>query len=625
MHRGLPPFLSSLILVCTLNVSAFSGNYFTKHNAPRPNIVLIMSDDMGISDIGCYGSEVKTPVLDKLAEGGVRFKQFYNTGRCCPTRAALLTGLYSHQAGIGHMLSDKGYDGYRGELAQNSVTIAEALQPTGYSTYMIGKWHVTTNIRDTSYQYNWPLQRGFDKFYGMVIGAASFYDPASLTRGNKNISPDNDPKYKPETYYFTTAITDNTLMYLKEHQEEEKRTGKEKPFFAYVAYTAAHWPMHALPEDIEKYKGVYDEGWDVLRANRHKKMVEIGLIDKKWEPAPRDPEVPAWDSLSEKKKKALPTRMEAYAAMVDRMDQGIGKIIDELERQGKLDNTLILFLQDNGGCEEPFGLGEETVPPLDTTERVPPAPKDHLQYNLAPNWTRDGRPIHRGAYVISGPATTYIACGRGWANAQNTPFRLFKHWEHEGGISSPLIAAWGSFFKEHDAKVNGWIEEPGHLIDLMATCLDVAGVDYPKKRGDVDVIPLEGESLVNTFVGDDLERDTLYWEHEGNCAVLKGDWKLVMNGAAKGPWELYNLAEDRCEMNDLSEKMPKKVAELKKLWQAWAERAQVLPLNPPQLDPKELWADWGEGQIFPMDPRPGAPVITPKNFPGFKPKKTEDN
>jgi arylsulfatase A-like enzyme len=609
MHRPLSTLLTTLILTCVLTVPALADNYFTPEDAPRPNIVLIMSDDMGISDIGCYGSEVETPVLDSLAGNGVRFKQFYNTGRCCPTRAALLTGLYSHQAGIGHMLSDKGYDGYRGELAKNSATIAEVLRPAGYSTYMIGKWHVTTNIRDTSYQYNWPLQRGFDKFYGMVIGAASFYDPASLTRGNTNITPQNDPEYDPETFYFTTAITDNTLMYLKEHQEEEEKTGEEKPFFAYVAYTAAHWPMHALPEDIAKYEGVYDEGWDALRTSRYEKMVDIGLVDESWEPAPRDPEVPAWDSLSDEQKEVLPTRMEAYAAMIDCMDQGIGKIVDELDRQGKLDNTLILFLQDNGGCEEPFGLGEKTVPPLDTEERVPPVPVDHLQFNLAPNWTRDGRPIHRGAYVVSGPATTYIACGRGWANAQNTPFRLFKHWEHEGGIASPLIVSWNSFFEENGAEVGGWEQGPGHLIDVMATCVDVAGAAYPQQLNGVDIIPLEGESLVDTFLGDDLDRDTLYWEHEGNCAVLHDDWKLVSNGAVDGPWELYNLTEDRCEMNDLSAEMPEKVAALEELWQAWAERAQVLPLNPPQLDPSELRADWEEGQIYPMSPRPGAPVI----------------
>ena len=612
MHRSLRPLPAALILICAFTVSAFSANYFKEKDAPRPNIVLIMSDDMGISDIGCYGSEIKTPALDALAKGGIRYKQFYNTGRCCPTRAALLTGLYSHQAGIGHMLSDKGYPGYRGELATNSVTIAEALRPAGYSTYMIGKWHVTTNIRDTGDQHNWPLQRGFEKFYGMVIGAASFYDPASLTRGNKNITPVNDAKYKPKVFHFTDAITDNTLMYLKEHQAEEKKTGKEKPFFAYVAYTAAHWPMHALPEDIAKYKGRYDKGWDAIRAERLKKMIEIGLIDEKWGLTPRDEKVPAWDTLSDEKKKVLPTRMETYAAMVDQMDQGIGKIVDELKKQGKFDNTLILFLQDNGGCAEPFGLCEETIPPLDTKARVPALSPDHLQFNLAPNWTRDGRPIHRGANVVSGPATTYIACGRSWANVSNTPFRLYKHWEHEGGIASPLIVSWNAFFKKHDSKVSDWVQGPGHLIDLMATCVDVAGATYPKKRKDVDVIPCEGESLVRSFVGKKLKRDTLYFEHEGNCAVLKDDWKLVSNGAVKGPWELYDLSKDRCEMNDLAEKKPRKVAQLKKLWQAWAERAQVLPLNPPQLDPSELRADMLEGQIFPMDPRPGAPVLEEK-------------
>ncbi|MCX6996397.1 MAG: arylsulfatase [Kiritimatiellaeota bacterium] len=613
MIRTLAGALPTLFLSCILTAPAASGDYFAKNNAPRPNILLIMSDDMGISDIGCYGGEIKTPALDRLARGGVRFKQFYNTGRCCPTRASLLTGLYPHQAGIGHMLSDRGYDGYRGELAPNSVTIAEVLRPAGYRTYMIGKWHVTTNIRDTGDQRNWPMQRGFDKFYGIVIGAASFYDPASLTRGNKNITPENDTLYQPKTYYFTDAITDNTVTYLREHQEDEKISGQAKPFFAYVAYTAAHWPMHALPEDMAKYKGAYAQGWDALRAARREKMIKLGLLDEQWGITPRDAQEPAWDTVPAEQKNVLAARMEVYAAMVDRMDQGIGKIVDELKKQGKFDNTLVLFLQDNGGCAEPFGLCEKTTPPLDTTERVPAVGRDDLQFNLAPLWTRDGRPIHRGANVMPGPETTYVAYGRPWANASNAPFRLYKHWQHEGGIASPLIVAWHAFFKSRAAQVSGWVQGPGHLIDLMATCADVAGATYPQKRQDVRVIPCEGESLVNMFLGNKLQRDTLYWEHEGNRAVLQGDWKLVANGAVQGPWELYDMRADRCEMNDLAGKMPEKVAELDKLWQAWAERAQVLPLNPPgKAGSNELKAEYLEGHVFPMDPRPGVKDLQEK-------------
>lgn len=289
------------------------------------------------------------------------------------------------------------------------------------------------------------------------------------------------------------------------------------------------------------------------------------------------------------------------------MDQGIGKIVSELKEQGKFDSTLVLFLQDNGGCAEPFGLCEKTTPPLDSKVRVPAVGRDDLQFNLAPDWTRDGRPIHRGANVVpAGPETTYIAYGLPRANASNTPFRLYKHWDHEGGIASPLIVSWNSFFKSRDAKESGWVQGSGHLIDVMATCLDVAGATYPKKRGEVEVIPYGGESLVKGFPGNNLPRDTLYWEHEGNRAVMKGEWKHVSNGAVNGPWELYHLRDDRCEMNDLSAKMPEKVAELDKLWQAWAARAQVLPLNPPgTAGSQELKAEYLEGHVFPMDPRTG--------------------
>jgi len=579
MHLFRQTCLTILIIAC-LFATTPAADYFTPKDAPQPNIIIIMSDDMGISDIGCYGSEIKTPVLDTLAKDGVRFKQFYNTGRCCPTRAALLTGLYSHQAGIGHMMNDRGSDGYRGELAPTCVTIAEALKPAGYSTYMIGKWHVTKNVHDTGDVHNWPLQRGFDKFYGMVSGAGSFFDPKSLARGNKNISPENDEKYKPKTYYFTDAISDNAVAFFKEHQQEEKKSGKKKPFFAYVAYTAAHWPMHALPEDIAKYKGDYDQGWDKISKTRLAKMIELGLIDKAWTTAPRDPSAPAWDSQNDRQKKVQASRMEVYAAMVDRMDQGIGKIVEELKRQGKFENTLILFLQDNGACAEKFGLQAGIHPPLDTKERRPAMAKDALQFDMAPKWTRDGRPVHRGADLdlSLGTDNTYIGYGLPWANASNTPFRRYKHWEHEGGISSPLIVSWPAFFKKSDTKTGGWVAGPGHLIDLMATSLDVAGAKYPEKRKDAKVTPCEGESLIPMLLGKKRDDEILYWEHEGNRAVRKGDWKLV--SAGRGAWELYEMTKDRCEMHDLAKEMPEKVKELDKLWQAWAKRAQVIPNKP---------------------------------------------
>jgi len=570
--------LFSIACFVQMQVQAQDGtageDYFTQEDSPRPNIVLIMSDDMGITDIGCYGGEIQTPNLNALAEGGVRFKQFYNTSRCCPSRASLLTGLYSHQAGIGHMMQDLGQDGYRGELAKDCVTIAEVLQPAGYSTYVIGKWHVTKTLHDGGVQDNWPLQRGFDRFYGMVSGAGSFFDPKSLSRGNKNISPENDPLYKPETYYFTDAISDNAVMFLRDHYAKEKKTGTEKPFFAYVAYTAAHWPMHALPKDIAKYKGKYDQGWDELRKTRLEQARTIGLIDKKWGITPRGKGAPEWKKLSAEEKKFSAARMEVYAAMVDNMDQGIGRIVAELKKQGKFENTLILYLQDNGACAEPYGLHNEgRTPRPKTDERQPPLPKDYTQMAMIPNYTRDGRPVYMGRGVIPGPADTYVAYGLPWANASNTPFRLYKHWSHEGGISSPLVVSWPALFKQEKAKTGGWCNQPGHLIDLLPTCADVAGATYPKKRNAVSVTPCEGVSLVSAFLGKKLDRNTLYWEHEGHRAIRQGDWKLVARN--EQPWELYNLAEDRCELDDLAEEMPEKVAALNKLWNDWADRAKV--------------------------------------------------
>ena len=569
MKRLLPLALICLAaLVTTATVSAQAAE--KPASGSRPNIIVIMSDDMGISDIGCYGGEIQTPTLNRLADDGLRFKQFYNTARCCSTRAALLTGLYSHQAGIGHMTSDNGVDGYRGDLAPSCVTIAEALRPTGYSTYMSGKWHVTKNIHEDGSKDNWPIQRGFDRFYGIVTGAASFFDPISLCRDNTLITPINDADYQPETYYFTDAISDNAVKYIADHEKSDP----DKPFFMYVAYTAAHWPMHALPEDIAKYKGRYDAGWDELRKERHQRMIDIGLIDPSWDITPRDEKSPAWDSLDAEEKAWRASLMEVYAAMIDNMDQGIGRIVAELEKTGQLDNTLIMFLQDNGACAESYG-SFGPITPKDLTIRAEPKGPDALQREMTPKFTRDGRPVKRGQGVIPGPDDTAIGYTLSWANASNTPFRLYKHWEHEGGISSPLIVHW----PDQVNRTGQWESSPSHLIDLMATCVDVAGAEYPKQRDGVDVTPLEGLSLVPAFQGVGLDRDTLYWEHEGNRAVRVGDWKLVAAGGT-GPWELYNLKTDRTEMHNLAADQPERVEQMAAKWQAWAERAQVLPLTP---------------------------------------------
>lgn len=552
------------VFVCLPLVVA--GTFATA--AERPNIIIILSDDMGFSDIGCYGSEIDTPVLDSLAKRGLRYTQFYNAARCCPTRASLLTGLYPHQTGIGHMMSDSGYEGYRGELNRQCVTIAEVLQSAGYRTYMAGKWHVTPeiNAQTLAEQDNWPRQRGFDRFYGTIHGAGSFWDPNSLARDNTLISPFADPEYQPEVFYYTDAIADQASRFVSEHHSQHA----DSPFFMYVSFTAAHWPMHAHETDIAKYQGTYDAGYDAVRADRYQKMLDLGVINsdatqewplqKSW----KETDYINWDIRN----------MEVYAAMIDCMDRGIGSIVDSLERSDQLNNTLIFYLQDNGGCAENFGRLGEGRPRAD--EPPLPALSDaYLQVAMQPRQTREGYPVRTGKGVLAGPADTYIAYGKAWATVSNTPFREYKHWTHEGGISTPLIAHWPAGILR-PGKLDA---TPGHVIDLMATAVDVAGATYPSGFHDGQPIkPMEGISLLPTFRGHKIRRDALYWEHEGNRAVRRGNFKLVAKDKQK--WELYNIANDRSEQFDLASSQPHLVAELERLWDAYARRADVLPLTP---------------------------------------------
>ena len=535
--------------------------------AKRPNIIITMADDMGWSDIGCYGGEIDTPNLDRLAQGGVRFTQFYNTGRCCPTRATLLTGTYAHQAGIGHMMNPRNLPGYKGDLNQNVRSIAEVLKTAGYSTYMAGKWHVTPNIQPDGPKYNWPRQRGFDRFYGTIHGAGSFFDPNSLTRENTQVSPLTDKAYQPKgTYYYTDAINDHAARYIREHDNDE-------PFFIYVAHTAPHWPMHALPKDIAKYKGKYDAGWDSMRHARYERQIKMGLIDPKWKMAPRDKKAPKW---SDSKNKEWELRlMEVYAAMVDRLDQGMGKIVTALKETGQFDNTLILFLADNGGCAEGMGRREGIQYKDKDPDQIKPMTKGELQPDMIPRRTRDGRVVKQGTGVMTGGPDTYHGYGLAWANASNTPFREYKHWVHEGGISSPLIAHWPNGISK---KRHGKLEsQPGHLIDLMATCVDLGQANYPEKVGNKKIVPLQGTSLAPGFQGKKIGRHKpIYWEHEGNRAIRDGKWKLVAKGA-KGPWELYDIKADRTELNNLAKKHPKRTNRMAKQWENWALAALAKP------------------------------------------------
>ena len=496
-------------------------------SARRPNIVLIMADDMGYSDIGCYGSEIHTPNLDRLAAEGLRFSQFYNAARCCPTRASLLTGLYPHQAGVGDMVGNRGYPAYQGYLNDRCLTIAEALKPAGYHTLMSGKWHVGED------RPHWPTERGFDRYFGLISGAANYFDPSKTkAKGvRRKMALDGEPYEPPEEgFYMTDAFTDHAVQFLDEHGRDEK------PFFLYLPYTAPHWPLHAWPEDIAKYKGKYLKGWDKLRKERYERMVRMGLIRDGWEMAPRDDATWAWEE--EEDKESMDLKMAIYAAQIESMDRGIGQVLSKIRDLGKEEDTLVLFLADNGGCHEggPKGF-------------------DRRKNGLPP-----------------GGEDSYMSYGLSWANASNTPFRRYKHWVHEGGISTPLIARWPAVIKS-----TGQItREVGHIVDIMATCVDVAGAEYPKARDGRELTPLEGRSLLPIFEGRGREdHDALFWEHEGNRAVRRGKWKLV---AAHGdPWELYDLDVDRTELHDLAEKHPEKVAELKALYERWADRCGVRP------------------------------------------------
>ena len=496
------------------------------YKSTRPNIVLMRVDDMGYSAIGCYGGEIQTPNLNKLAAGGLRFSQFYNTGRCCPTRACLMTGLYPHQAGVGHMMQDRGTDGYRGDLNQRCVTIPEVLKPAGYGTYMCGKWHVTRFTGPDGPKHNWPQQRGYDRFFGTITGAGSFWDPATLTDGNTQISA-------PKGFFYTDAINDTAVKFITEHHKARP----DDPFFIYIAHTAPHWPLHAKKRDIDRYRGKYLAGWDALRAERHKRMIEMGIVKAKWPITPRDTAAMPWEKVDEDKKKNMDHRMAVYAAQIDTVDQGVGRVVAALRKLGRLEDTLFLFLADNGGCAEggPWGFERRKGGELGT----------------------DG---------------SFASYGLSWANASNTPFRRYKHWVHEGGIASPLIVHWPG-----RVKAAGELRhQPGHLIDIMATCVEVAGAKYPAEHKDKKIQPMEGRSLTLAFEGKPIEREAIYWENEGNRAVRMGKWKLVAKGRT-GPWELYDMEADRTELHDLAAKDPARVRRMAAAWQKYAERTGVIP------------------------------------------------
>ena len=558
----------------------------------KPNILIILADDLGWSDLGCYGGEIRTPYLDSLAAGGLRFTQFYTCTRCCPSRASLLTGLYPHQAGIGLMTSDQAakypgagdrgeeFPGYRGSLNANCVTIAQVLKPAGYRTAAAGKWHV--GDREP------PTRRGFDDFYGFVSGyAVDSWEPRMMTR-----LPEGRPQrsYKPGEFFATDAITDHALDFLA----DMRKSGA--PWLLYVAYQAAHFPVQSKREDMTGYPEIYAQGWDKIREQRLARQKKSGLLSESTTLTPRskithpvaskrlgswtdDGNNPAWDSLPAERRADLAQRMAVYAGMVTGMDRNIGRLVADLRASGQLDNTLIIFLSDNGACAEWEPFGFEMLPTPN------PVPGTGLNQGTQALPNR----LYRGDELAKmGQAGSFPSYGSGWANACNTPWRLYKHYDHEGGISTPLIAHWpASFGKDKD---NGrFVREPAHLIDLMATCVDIAGAKYPAEWNGKKILPMEGVSLRPLLAPSpsaSLPPRLLAWEHESNRALREGKWKLVSLAAA--PWELYDMDSDRVEMNDLAAAQPERVKDMSAKWEAWAKRTNVVPRpeGPPAAIPK---------------------------------------
>jgi len=507
----------------------------------RPDILLILNDDMGYSDLGCYGGEVHTPNLDRLGEEGTRCTAAYNTARCCPSRASLITGLHPHQTGVGHMIADWDADGYRGDLNDRCATIAEVLGAAGYATAMSGKWHVTRNMEPDGPMGSWPCQRGFERYWGMLTGAANYYAPKTLTEGNRRLEVPRDQ------FYLTDEISDHAAEFVRAHH----RTQADRPLFLYTAYTAPHWPLHAPQEDIARYASRFAAGWDVLREERFDRMLAMGLMDPRWRLSVRDPDEPAWADAPHRRWEQR--RMEVYAAQIDRMDQGIGRILAALRATGRLDNTLVIFLADNGGCAETIG-------------------RNYGGRRSSTLFTREGRPVLFGNRpdVLPGDEGSFQSYGRAWANLSNTPFRLYKRWAHEGGIATPLIVHW-----PQGLAGGGLVHDPVQLPDIAATCYEVAGAQYPAERQGTPVQPLEGHSLLGALRGGSCDREAVFVEHEGNCAVRRGQWKLVRRWP--GSWELYDVDADRTETTDLAAANPGVAAELADRWQDWAERCNVLP------------------------------------------------
>lgn len=484
----------------------------------KPNILIILADDMGFSDLGCFGGEIDTPNLDMLAARGLRFTEFYNTARCWPTRATMLSGQYSN------------------DIKGPQVTIPEVLKTAGYETGMVGKWHLGKDP-----QVDGPRQRGFDDFYGTMIGAGSFWDPDTLTRDTAFTKVDSD------NFYYTDKIGVEAVRQI------EAFAKSEQPFFQYVAFTAAHWPLHAPEESIQKYIKMYQGGWDKLRQDRYARMLEMGIIDKHRFPLPeREGNVKDWDSIDHKEWRVR--NMAIYAAMVDHMDQSVGEILNALKSTDQFENTLIIYFHDNGACSEHLsGNGWGTA------------------NNILAQAKQEGKAVAVGDdfEVPMGGPLTYGSVGHHWAHAQNTPMRRYKSNVHNGGACTPAIMHWPAGLKTKSGAIS---KERGHVVDMMATCLELAGATYPQEFNGVKVAAHESQSLVPVIKGGTGDRNHAYlFNHSGTHAVVKGNYKIVRE--RKRPWSLYDLANDRTETKDVASMHPEIVSAMAEVWQArWATK-----------------------------------------------------
>jgi arylsulfatase A-like enzyme len=542
LHRRIFPGLLAVVLLL--------GPAPAAAGRERPNVVLMVADDLGFSDIGSYGGEIPTPHIDRLARRGLRYSQFYNNARCSPTRASLLTGVYPHSAGVGHMTADLGRPAYRGFLGERTVTIAEALKTAGYQTFMSGKWHVGSRPE------HWPRRRGFDRYYGVITGAVYFKENFRV-RSEGQLVEDDTALEVPDDFYSTEAFADRAVAYLDEAARNEA------PFFLYYAHIAPHFPLQAKESEITTYRNRYKVGWDEVRAERWKKIQTLGLLDPRWKLSPRNPEVLPWKNESPAAQADQALRMAIYAAQIDALDRAIGRVLDKLEAMRKLDNTLVLFLSDNGGCGEGGRHG-----------------------------------FDRGGGKPLGSRESYYSIGASWANVSNTPFRHYKHYIHEGGIATPFIVHWPARI---DPKAQGGQvrHHLGHVMDLLPTILEAAGARPPRSRKGARALALDGVSLLPSFRDRPrpVRRSPLFWEHEGNRGVRDGKWKLV--AVHGGAWELYDLDQDRTELVDLAPTNPARVKRLSRLYDDWARSRAVLS-----------WSDIAE-QVDAAAPSVGAGALGP--------------